>query len=126
MLCPKCQSEFESLMVDDIEIDRCTTCGGVWLDALEREVLERNRTAGNIDVGDARVGRAHDAMRRTRCPRCDVLMSRVADRVQFHVEFELCPACHGSYFDAGELKDLTRLTIIERFRSLANVWLAVR
>ena len=53
-------------------------------------------------------------------------MLRMIDRTQLHIEFECCPVCNGTFFDAGEFRDLTHLTAIERFRKLVDVWLAVR
>ncbi len=41
-------------------------------------------------------------------------MLRIADKTQFHIEYEFCPSCSGTFFDAGEFKDLSELTFIER------------
>jgi len=127
MQCPKCQSEFETVLFDAIEIDRCRHCGGIWFDASEREALQRRPgAAATFDVGSKAVGRTYDELRRCLCPRCGGRMSTVADQFQFHIEFENCNECGGTFFDAGEFKDLARLTPLERLRKLVDVWLAVR
>lgn len=35
MRCPRCSSALEEIQDHGIPVDRCTTCGGVWLDAGE-------------------------------------------------------------------------------------------
>lgn len=39
MKCPKCGGQLEAIMFRGIEIDRCTSCDGVWLDEGELEKL---------------------------------------------------------------------------------------
>ena len=60
------------------------------------------------------------------CPKCEVTMLRMADETQFHVVFESCPTCFGSFFDAGEFKDVSKLTVVERFKKMVDIWLSVR
>ncbi|MCZ6855774.1 MAG: zf-TFIIB domain-containing protein [Gammaproteobacteria bacterium] len=126
MQCPKCESEFETFTYQNVEIDRCTNCGGIWFDAQEKEDLERSQGAESIDIGDKRVGRKYNQKRNTNCPKCGIEMLRMADKTQFHIEYEFCPTCLGTFFDAGEFKDLSELTFIERLKKLVDFWLAVR
>ena len=44
--------------------------------------------------------------------------SAMVDKDQFHIEFEMCPTCRGTYFDAGEFRDLKDHTILERVSGL--------
>jgi uncharacterized protein len=37
--CPKCGGELEEKKFEDVVIDRCKSCSGVWLDAGELELL---------------------------------------------------------------------------------------
>ncbi len=37
--CPKCDGTLAELTYEDVVIDRCTACNGVWLDAGELELL---------------------------------------------------------------------------------------
>ena len=39
MRCPKCGRKLEELVNQHVRIDRCTGCGGVWLDPGELEAL---------------------------------------------------------------------------------------
>ena len=126
MRCPKCGSDFETFTHENVEVDRCNHCGGIWFDAAEKKNLEQIDDAAIIDSGDRRVGKKYNEMRNINCPKCDVTMYRVADKTQFHIEYESCPACYGTFFDAGEFKDLNDLTVVERFKKMVDIWMAVR
>jgi len=39
MRCPKCGRKLEETVYQKVRIDRCTGCGGVWLDPGELEIL---------------------------------------------------------------------------------------
>ena len=39
MGCPRCTGKLHSEVYDEVNIDRCDTCGGVWLDAGELEQI---------------------------------------------------------------------------------------
>lgn len=39
MNCPRCSGKLHSQVYDEVNIDRCDTCGGVWLDAGELEQI---------------------------------------------------------------------------------------
>lgn len=126
MRCPKCGSDFETFTHENVEVNRCNDCGGIWFDAAEKKNLEQIEDAAIIDSGDRRVGKKYNEMRNINCPKCDVAMYRVADKTQFHIEYESCPACYGTFFDAGEFKDLNDLTVVERFKKMVDIWMAVR
>ena len=40
MRCPKCGGQLEEIEFHHMKIDRCTDCGGIWLDKGELEMLE--------------------------------------------------------------------------------------
>lgn len=126
MQCPKCGAEFELLSVAAVDVARCGGCGGIWLDAEAKERLEGRPEAALVDTGNARDGRRFNDVRGVACPGCGVKMSRFADQTQFHIEYESCPECGGTFFDAGELKDLSQLSTVERIRKLFESWLAIR
>ena len=44
--CPKCDAALEGIIHDQVEIDVCKTCGGVWLDAGELEQLSKRESGG--------------------------------------------------------------------------------
>jgi PAT family beta-lactamase induction signal transducer AmpG len=120
MRCPKCRSDMASLEVDGVEIDRCSSCHGLWFDSGEIEKLRGRELAAAVESGDTVGGRAHDEIRRYRCPRCGGRMAATIDPGPQHVRYEECESCGGSYFDAGEFADLATHSIPGFFKR----WLA--
>jgi len=119
MRCPKCRADMEQIDYEGTEIDRCTICSGIWFDAGEIDVLRDKQAAAAIDTGDARIGKQSNAMDNYQCPRCSGAMVKVVDPKQTHIWYETCSSCHGSYLDAGELRDLADASITDFFNSLA-------
>ncbi len=119
MRCPKCRADMEQIDYEGTEIDRCTICSGIWFDAGEIDVLRDEQAAAAIDTGDARIGKQSNAMDSYQCPRCSAAMVKVVDPKQTHIWYETCSSCHGSYLDAGELRDLADTSITDFFKSLA-------
>jgi len=120
MKCPKCDSDFESVTYKEIQVDRCTGCYGLWFDMLEMDDLKKIAGAGSIDIGDKKVGDVHDQNRKIDCPKCHVPMIEMIDKDQFHIRFECCSSCYGTYFDAGEFRDLKEHTVMERFKQMIS------
>ena len=120
MRCPKCRSDMLQLDVDGTVIDRCDRCHGIWFDAGEMEALRDKEIAKAIDTGSAKQGRILDRIEEYRCPRCGGHMARVVDERQRHIGYETCNDCSGSYFDAGEFRDLSQLTLADVFKRFAG------
>jgi PAT family beta-lactamase induction signal transducer AmpG len=120
MRCPKCRADMEQVEFDGTEIDRCTICSGIWFDAGEIEVLRNKQAAAAIDTGDAAAGKQSNALDEYQCPRCSGAMVRVVDPQQRHIWYETCSSCNGSYLDAGELLDLSTVSIADFFKDLVT------
>ena len=120
MPCPKCQSPFETIIFHDIEVDRCVNCKGLWFDMLEKEDLLKIEHSETIDLGNEQVDPKYRDMREIDCPRCHQPMFPMVDKDQFHIRYESCPTCYGTFFDAGEFKDLKEFTVTERFKQMVH------
>lgn len=46
MKCPKCGAALEEREYHNVKIDACTSCGGVWLDAGELELVAHQDSGG--------------------------------------------------------------------------------
>ena len=44
--CPKCEGTLVEVGFENVQVDRCDTCGGVWLDAGELETLTARESGG--------------------------------------------------------------------------------
>jgi Zn-finger nucleic acid-binding protein len=118
MECPKCDGEFKKITFSGIEIERCNTCQGLWFGLLEKEDLVKIEGSESIDIGSEQVGESYSTMRDIECPHCGDLMIVMIDKDQFHIEYESCPSCFGTFFDAGEFKDLKEHSVVERFMQM--------
>ena len=102
-----------------LEAHRCTDCQGLFFGAVEKERLQKMSGADAIDIGDKNLGREFNKVDQINCPRCESRMIRMVDLDQPHIWFEQCTVCGGSFFDAGEFRDLKHHTVIDFFRDLA-------
>ena len=116
MRCPKCRADMQQVTIDDVEVDRCSQCHGLWFDDGELIALKTPEAAAALDIGDARVGKRQNRVERYRCPRCAGPMNRLVDPEQTHIWFEQCADCDGSFFDAGELTDLATRSVSDVFK----------
>lgn len=121
MNCPKCQAEMETVRAPglDVDVDRCTACGGLWFDNLEHVKLKSHGLEG-IDTGEPAPENSSAATARdpVDCPRCQRGTIRMVDARQTHIEFEKCPTCSGVFFDAGEFRDYVHETPADFIRDL--------
>lgn len=105
--CPACvKRDMVVLELDRIEIDHCLTCGGIWLDAGELELL-----VGAPDKGTALstlFSDRSDAGGETArpCPICGARMVKQATGSEPSLVIDRCPAGHGVWLDDGELQAL--------------------
>jgi ribosomal protein L37AE/L43A len=44
--CPRCDGKLTAVSFEGVEIDRCESCGGVWLDKGELEELRQKESGG--------------------------------------------------------------------------------
>lgn len=104
MKCPACQAVLVVVEREEIEVDWCTQCRGLWFDHGELELLveKAGRSLKTQDLG-RRAGETVEKGRR-RCPRCPRRMERLVlqEGADSQVEIDRC-ADHGFWLDSGEL-----------------------
>ena len=116
MQCPRCNVELEIEHYQSIEVDRCPTCNGRWLDHHELGALEATVARGE----DERAGTIEYAKRESEldCPVCGKRM-RAFNYRAYNLEIDTCADEHGFWLDAGEEGHL-RDVMEERVRGLAR------
>lgn len=113
--CPGCGASLHPTAArHGVEIDACASCGGIWLDAGELELLTSGLdpvpgTGATDEAGlRARVpaARPRDAEVRYReCARCREIMTRRNFGTISGVIVDACPR-HGVFLDPGELEEV--------------------
>ena len=106
MDCPACKGVVVVVEHERIEIDYCTKCFGVWLDAGELELLlERLALDGSAFAMDVLMSLpAQEVAEKARpCPICRKKMRKVLVGAQPVVLVDVCPRGHGLWLDSGEV-----------------------
>lgn len=120
MRCPKCRADMEQINYEGTEVDRCSYCNGIWFDDGELELLSNKQAATAIDTGAHNRSKNLNQLDEYDCPRCGGEMIKKVDPQQTHIWYESCGECNGSFFDAGELLDLSEHTISDYFKRLVT------
>jgi len=108
------------LEVDKVEIDHCTACGGVWLDAGELELLLEDAT-NKEDLARTLVELTEGRARKRRCPICARKLSKVMYGPERDLELDRCPRGHGIWFDRDELCRALQLGRFEKGRPVYDI-----
>jgi Zn-finger nucleic acid-binding protein len=101
--CPKCSAAMESIVFHDITVDRCSSCHGLWFDALEKDHLDELKDSASIDIGSTGVAAASPAQ--MNCPVCHTRMFEMGDQKTPTTHFHACKVCYGLFFDAGKYRE---------------------
>ena len=106
------------LEIEQIEIDHCLTCGAVWLDGGELELLldganEKDTLLSSLEnIVDSQE-------KKVRCPRCNKKMNKVVIGTDKKVTIDKCPENDGLWFDKGELHEIHMMSDIPKDQRIA-------
>ncbi|MFC1951472.1 zf-TFIIB domain-containing protein [Chloroflexota bacterium] len=109
MKCPACNSLMIIVEHDNIELDYCVNCSGVWFDAEELELLlEAMQLEENSLSLDSilTTPEAKSAEKKRKCPRCDRKMKKATVSHEPEVLIDACSWGDGLWFDSGEVGQL--------------------
>ena len=106
-MCPRCHEAMVAFEFEGVEIDRCLSCGGTWLDAGELEWIAEKAGVDPGPISQA-LGAAAGKGKRTglKCPRCRHRMRQVTVGEEPAVEIDRCRYEHGLWFDEGEMQQV--------------------
>lgn len=105
MRCPVDKDELIILEYDDVEIDYCVRCGGIWLDESELELLLGVEESDAVVLSGGVPAPAPGEKKR-RCPICRKAMAKEATQADHPVTYDRCRRGHGLWFDQGELAEV--------------------
>ncbi len=108
MDCPVCKEPMVVLELDQIEIDHCLSCSGIWLDAGELELLleaseDKDQLLSSFEVDRAAKEKAR------KCPICRRRMEKVLCGTECKVRIDRCRKGDGLWFDVGELEQIVEM-----------------
>ncbi|MEW5945942.1 MAG: zf-TFIIB domain-containing protein [bacterium] len=111
MNCPICRTGMVVVEYNEVELDHCMECGGVWFD---RDELSHLLSGVNLRVEDLHMKAAPRAElaarneRPRRCPLCRRKMKKLAVGESDAVVVDRCDRHGGYWFDGGELPSVVR------------------
>ena len=108
MVCPVCKEPLIVLELYEIEIDYCTSCSGVWLDAGELELLLEDRVEREKIISSFHLDPDHPE-RPYKCPICRKKMDKVYVGEKKELLIDKCLNNDGLWFDQGELNSVLEL-----------------
>lgn len=133
--CPACQSPMEVDFDRGVEIHRCISCAGLWLDPGELGTMVDDPGPSEANVADLREGMKDvhvptGPVRYRACPRCKLMMARRNFGSHSGVIVDECRQ-HGMYLDPGEFEAIEAFIklgglALERTRELRNAKRAVQ
>jgi len=112
MNCPICGVPMLVLEVDQIEVDHCQQCGGVWLDAEEMDMLLEG-SEGREEIRRRITVDADTSEEKRRCPICSKKMEKARvtrEGKESRILIDRCERGHGTWLDGGELNAVVQLS----------------
>ena len=110
MKCPRDGSPLQEMRYEaHVDVDACTTCGGVWLDDGELEAIQESRERDHTkDLAGMpeMVGPVGVHGEPGKCPKCDKTMEAREYAHCSRISIDVCVEGHGVWVDGGELKAL--------------------
>ncbi|MHC5060598.1 MAG: zf-TFIIB domain-containing protein [Planctomycetota bacterium] len=109
MDCPVCEVAMITCQLDEVEIDYCLDCSGIWLDTGELEMLLED-AAGAKDLL-ASFKQVENCIEKPRkCPICLKKMEKILAGPAASAQLlDRCKKGDGLWFDGGELGDVLKM-----------------
>ncbi|MGA1980609.1 MAG: zf-TFIIB domain-containing protein [Sedimentisphaerales bacterium] len=106
MDCPVCKNAMIVLELAEVEVDYCTDCGGIWLDAGELELLLGNSQQTKQLLDSFKID-SNCTEKRRKCPICLKKMQKiVVGPATPPLLIDRCTRGDGLWFDHGELQNI--------------------
>jgi Zn-finger nucleic acid-binding protein len=96
---------------NNIELDHCNDCHGVWFDSTELELLLKslNLDSHNLLLDDIlKSPETESSEKKLRCPICREKMKKITISEQPGILIDVCPYRHGLWFNGGEVTQLLK------------------
>jgi len=118
MDCPRCNVEMTPLEGEDISLQRCAECSGIFTNPGD---INRILLRAGLPVLDRLDGRANLEEISVECPECGVDMTVIEGHDKRGLRFETCESCAGIWLELGDAEDGEDLkkieeAIVEHFR----------
>jgi Zn-finger nucleic acid-binding protein len=111
MICPVCKYDMIVVEYQNIELDYCNSCKGVWFDSGELELLLKSEGLEETKIfldGILNSQETASLEKKRNCPVCSHKMKKTAIGGQPEILIDICRDQHGLWFDGGEVTQLIK------------------
>jgi Zn-finger nucleic acid-binding protein len=111
MICTVCKKDMIVVEYNNIELDYCHDCHGVWFDSTELELLLQSMSLDSQNLLLDDILKSPEAMtqeKKRKCPICGQKMRKTTIGEHPEVLVDICPQKHGLWFDGGEVAQLLK------------------
>ena len=106
MDCPVCKNAMITLQLQEVEIDFCGDCGGIWLDSGELELLLGDSEQAEKLLNSFKIDK-YSSEKPRKCPICLKKMRKIiVGPAMPPLVIDKCRRGDGLWFDQGELQDV--------------------
>ncbi len=105
MKCPVCHDGMIVLEFEQVEIDHCTSCRGIWLDEGELQLLLGDKSHSRKLILSFETCPGQSTQKR-KCPICFKAMEQITCGPNSNITIDRCKNHHGLWFDLGELEEV--------------------
>lgn len=121
MDCPVCKDAMITLELDEVEVDYCLGCSGIWLDAGELEMLLGDSNQAQTVLNSFKPDKNSDEKPR-KCPICLKKMGKILVGPEKDCKLiDKCRKGHGLWFDKGELQDVIAMGSFDKERKVQKL-----
>ncbi|MEI7703737.1 MAG: zf-TFIIB domain-containing protein [Deltaproteobacteria bacterium] len=103
MDCPRCSVEMTEIAGDDNVMQRCSDCGGLWVDVSD---VNRFLVHGNLPALTSIGGWLNADVMAGQCPACNVDLVEIEGGEKKSLRYDTCESCGGIWIDGPEEGDV--------------------
>lgn len=120
MDCPVCREPMIVLELDEVEIDHCISCKGIWLDSGELELLLEGSEERDSLLSSFQVHKGSKEKLR-KCPICLKTMQKVLCGTEKKILIDKCRRDDGIWFDGEELEEIIKMGYFDKDNRVLNL-----
>jgi len=119
--CPVCKNAMITLELGDVELDYCSDCGGIWLDAGELELMLGTPKQAKDLLNSLKID-AGSAEKIKKCPICLKKMQKISVGLsKTPLLLDKCSKGEGLWFDKGELQNILKTAKLDEDNKIRKI-----
>jgi len=118
--CPVCKEAMVVLELDEVEIDHCLECGGIWLDQGELELLLESSEEKDKLLASFKEDK-ESGEELLKCPICLKKMKKILSNGEKKILIDSCKNNDGLWFDKGELYQMIESVSLDKNNRILNL-----